>query len=91
MSVFILTLIMFITQIIFIGFRTINVRAIAEKNMVKALVSGAFVHWSWLVSIAIGATSMYEIINDFRFEYIPVIIASTIGGLIGTYMGLYKK
>jgi len=91
MSVFQLTAIMFINNIIFIGFRTINIKAIAEKNINMALFSGAIIHWSWLISIAIGATSMYEIINDFKFEYIPIVMASTIGGLIGTYIGLYKK
>jgi len=86
-----LTIYMFVSQIIFIGFRTINVRAIAKGDITKALFSGALVHWSWLVSIAIGATSMYELMNTWNWSYLPIIVASTTGGLLGTYYGMKNK
>ena len=91
MSVTELTIYMFVSQIIFIGFRTVNVKAIAKGETIKALMSGALVHWSWLVSIAIGATSMYEIMNTWNWKYSPIVIASTIGGLLGTYWGMKNK
>jgi hypothetical protein len=56
------SIIVFVTQLIFIGCRTWNVKAIAAKNIPQVLISGTFVHLSWLVSIAIGAVSMHEII-----------------------------
>jgi len=83
--------VVFITQLIFIGTRTWNVRAISDRNLFQVLLSGAFVHISWLVSVAIGAVSMHEIIANFNFEYIPVVIGSLTGGLIGSWIGLMEK
>ncbi len=84
------TIIVFVTQLIFIGFRTVNVKCVADKNMTGALISGAIVHIAWLISIAIGAVSMHEIMTHFELEYIPVIIASLSGGLLGTYIALRR-
>lgn len=81
----------FITQLLFIGFRTWNVRCIASGNMVGALISGAVVHIAWLISIAIGAVSMNQIITHFKWEYLPIILCSLIGGLLGTYLALKNK
>jgi len=86
-----LSVTVFIVQLVFIGFRTLNIRAVAEKNIVKVLYTGAIIHLSWLVGIAIGATTMHEIMMDFRWEYLPIIICSLAGGLIGSYMGLVNK
>ena len=82
---------MFTTQLVFIGCRTWNVRAIACHNVIQAMVSGGIVHLAWLVSIAIGAISMNEIITHFKLEYTPVILCSLCGGLLGTWLGLQKK
>ena len=65
-------------------------RAIARKDLAGVLLSGTFVHLSWLVSIAIGAFSMTEILSDFNWEYLPVVACSLAGGLIGSYLGLKK-
>ena len=86
-----LSIIVFITQLIFIGCRTWNVRAISDRNLKSVLVSGAFVHLSWLVSIAIGSISMYDIITEWRIDYLPVIAASLSGGLIGSWVGLKEN
>lgn len=83
--------IVFLTQLIFIGSRTINVRAISEKNMNKALWSGAIIHLAWLVSISIGVVSINSVMKDFNWYYIPVIFCSLSGGLLGTYWGLKEK
>jgi len=85
------SIIVLVTQLVFIGCRTWNVKAISQNNMTHALVSGVFVNLSWLVSIAIGSVSMYELINDFRLEFIPVIVCSVTGGTAGTYLALRKK
>jgi uncharacterized membrane protein len=81
----------FITQLVFIGARTWNVRCIATQDMTGALISGTIVHLSWLVSIAIGAVSMNEILTNFNLAYLPVVACSLTGGLIGTYLGLKEK
>jgi len=86
-----LSIIVFFTQLIFIGCRTWNVKAIADKNIKQVIISGAFVHLSWLVSIAIGAVSMHEIITNFRWEFIPIVICSLSGGLIGSYLSMKSK
>lgn len=85
------SLIVFITQLIFIFARTWNVKAVSSNNVKSALISGTFVHLSWLVSIAIGSFSMNEIIQDFQWEYLPIVLCSLSGGLIGTYLGLKEK
>lgn len=84
------SIIVFVTQLVFIGCRTWNVKAIAHNHIPQVLISGAFVNLAWLVSIAIGSVSMYELINDFRYEYIPVVICSVMGGTIGSFLALSK-
>ena len=85
------SIIVFITQLIFIGCRTWNVKAIAKQNISKVLISGTFVHLSWLVSIAIGAMSMHEIITHFKWSYMPIVACSLSGGLIGSYISMKSK
>lgn len=91
MTIINMTITVFLTQLIFIFSRTINVKAISNKDLKVALISGAVIHWSWLVSIAIGAISMGELMTNWEWKYIPVIIMSTLGGLIGTYYGMKNK
>jgi hypothetical protein len=81
----------FVTQLIFIGFRTWNVKAVSKGDLKGTLISGAVVHLSWLVSIALGADSTIKILRDFQFEYIPVIAFSLAGGLLGSWIGLMEK
>lgn len=85
------SIIVFITQLIFIGCRTWNVKAIAKQDIPNVLLSGTFVHLSWLVSIAIGTISMNEIITNFKWEYLPIVLCSLIGGLIGSYLSMKSK
>lgn len=86
-----LTVTVFLTQLVFIGCRTWNVRAVSKGNLKHVLVSGAIVHISWLVSIAIGSVSMNEIITNFDWRYIPVVLGSLSGGLIGSWIGLQER
>lgn len=85
------SIIVFVTQLIFIGFRTWNVKAIAKQNITHVLISGAVVHLAWLVSIAIGAVSMNEIISNFEWSYLPIVFGSLSGGLIGSYLSMKSK
>lgn len=84
-------IIVFFTQLVFIGCRTWNVRAVAHGRIIQALISGGIVHLAWLVGIAIGALSAHEIITNFDWRYLPVVFCSLIGGLIGTYISMKKK
>jgi hypothetical protein len=84
-------LMMFASQLVFIGLRTVNVRAVASGNLTMALITGAGIHIAWLVSIALGSFSMYEIVANFKWEYTWIVLASTSGGLLGTWMGMKKK
>lgn len=85
------SIIVFMTQLIFIGCRTWNVKAIASKKIPQVLISGTFVHLSWLISIAIGAVSMHEIITNFEWSYLPIVACSLIGGLVGSYLSMKSK
>lgn len=85
------SIIVFVTQLIFIGCRTWNVKAIGKKDIAQVLLSGAFVHLSWLISIAIGAVSMHEIITNFKWSYLPIIFCSLSGGLLGSYISMKNK
>lgn len=85
------TLLMFSTQLIFIGCRTWNVKAIAKNNMIQTMVSGTIVNISWLVSMGLGGVSMYNIINDFQWQYVPIVAACVFGGAAGTYIGMKEK
>jgi len=85
------SIIVFITQLVFIACRTWNVKAISANNIAQVLISGTFVHLSWLVSIAIGAISMNEIITNFEWTYIPIVLCSLTGGLIGSYLSMKSK
>lgn len=89
--IFTYSIVVFITQLIFIGCRTWNVKAIAKHNIPQVLISGTFVHLSWLVSIAIGTVSMNEIISNFEMQYLPIVVASLAGGLIGSYISMKKR
>lgn len=84
------TIIVFVTQLIFIACRTWNVKAIGAKNIPQVIISGVLVHLSWLVSIAVGAISMHEIISNFEWSYTPIIVASVVGTAIGGYISMKK-
>ena len=85
------TILMFATQLVFIGCRTWNVKAIAKNNILHVLVSGAIVNISWLISMGLGGVSMYNIINEFEWQYIPIILACVVGGTVGGYIGMKEK
>ena len=50
-----------ITQIIFIYFRTLNVVYVAEKNILASIITGNAIGITWLISIAIGANSILNL------------------------------
>ena len=91
MEIIIQCLIVFFTQLLFVWTRTLNVRAVASKNTKSVIITGIFVHITWLIGIAIGANSMYKIMNEFNLEHLPIIFFSLIGGLLGSWFAMVKK
>lgn len=91
MEILILSITVFIVQLVMIFSRTWNIIAISKENVKQVLLSGIVIHTCWLLTISIGSKSMYEIIGNFEFKYLPVIFCSLAGGLLGSYIGLKRK
>jgi len=88
MTVLELSLTVFTTQLIFTWGRTWNIKEIARKNVKGVAISGSLIHIMWLISLSIGAVSIKEVMMDFNFEYIPVVLCSLVGGTIGSIIRL---
>jgi len=76
-----MTGIVFIAQIIFLYLRTLNVKAVANDDMWRAVWTGWGIGITWMIGIAIGASAMME------GHPLP-IVAHLAGGTIGTWMGM---
>lgn len=85
------SIIVFITQLVFIGCRTWNVKCISKDDIPGVLISGTLVHVSWLISIGIGVISINEIIVNFEWSYLPIVLSSLSGGLLGSYISMKYK
>ncbi len=85
------TTIVFITQVIFIGSRTWNVKSIAGNNVFMVVLSGCVVNISWMITTGLSTISMYSCIQNFDWQYIPIIAASVIGGAVGGFVGMKSK
>lgn len=73
-------IIIFVTQILFLYFRTLNVMYTAEHKVWPSILTGQGIGLTWLLSVSIGANA---IMNG---EIAPVI-CYLIGGGLGTYLG----
>lgn len=80
-NVWILSLSVFIFQIIFVYLRTINVIYTSEKKVTGAIVSGAFSGLFWLLTTTIGTASIMHGVWQ------PIVF-HLLGGAIGTYYGI---
>jgi len=81
LNVWMISGIIFVTQIFFIYFRTLNMIHTADKDWKKAILSGWGVGITWLVTISLGVTAMINL------QWQPVM-AFLIAGAIGTYIGI---
>lgn len=79
-----LTLIVFISQTIFLWFRTLNVIYTSKLKTIPSILTGIGIGISWLIAVAIGVNSI------LKLEILP-IIGHLAGGALGTYMGLIKE
>jgi len=78
-----MAVIVFASQILFLYFRTVNVKAVSNSNTFKAIWTGWGIAITWMIGISIGATSMME------GHFLP-IISHLLGGTLGTYLGMKK-
>lgn len=78
------SIVVFITQILFLWFRTHNIKAISDDDIFKAMWSGVGIAICWLIGIAIGS---YSVIHG---NILP-LLAHIIGGLIGTYYSIKQN
>jgi hypothetical protein len=74
----------FVSNLLFIYFRTLNVTYNATNNRFGVFWSGALVHVTWLVSTTIGVNALIE------GNYI-LILASTTGGLLGADVAIMNR
>ena len=78
------SIIVFISQLVFIYFRTLNVIYTAERKIWPAILTGNAVGLSILLSFSIGTKS---VLNG---QPIPIILF-LLGGSIGTYWGIKQN
>ncbi len=83
-NIYIQCFIVFISQLIFVFFRTINVNANVDKHRFTLFWSGVIVHISWIISLSLGVNAI------LKGNYI-LILFSVIGGAIGADYGLNKN
>ncbi len=69
------------TQMAFLWFRTVNIKATSDHNIFKAIWSGNGLALVWIISVSIGVKS---IMNG---DILP-IIGHLVGGTIGTIFGI---
>jgi hypothetical protein len=85
------TITVFLTQVAFVWSRTWNVKAIADRDMSKVLISGTLIHVTWILSTLLSVVSAKEVLIDGKTEFLPVMIASLVGGLLGSYLSMRSK
>jgi hypothetical protein len=79
-----LGIIVFISQTVFLWFRTLNVIYTSKLKVIPSVLTGIGIGISWLIAVAIGVNSI------LKLEPIP-IIGHLLGGALGTILGLYKE
>jgi len=79
-----ISVILFFSQILFLGARSLNVIYTANEDVWKAVFSGLVVAIFWLTSLSLGISSV------FKGEYLPVL-AWLVGGSVGTYYSFKLK
>lgn len=73
-------LIVLITQIFFVFFRTLNVIYNARKQLIPTIITGNIIGICWLITISFGITAV------INMQWQP-ILAHIVGGTIGVIYG----
>jgi len=74
----------FISQLLLVFFKHINVRVLVKEQVVKSMFYTLLIQASWLVSSAIGIKALLD--NDFL-----TVVFYLAGGVIGTYLNFKIK
>ncbi len=61
------SIIVLLSQMLFLYFRTLNIKAVTDKNITKAILTGWGIGITWMVSTAIGVSAV------LNFEFMPII------------------
>jgi uncharacterized protein YebE (UPF0316 family) len=78
------SIIVFVSQIIFIYLRTLNVIYTTDKKIWPSIITGAGVGMLTLISFSIGIKSVLS------GEVIPIVVFLA-GGAVGTYLGIKQN
>lgn len=77
-------IIVFITQILMLYFRTINIFYTTQSKIFGAIWTGNANAIMWLLSMTIGMTSMV------KGNWLPILMY-LVGGSFGTYLGIIQE
>jgi hypothetical protein len=84
LPIYVQFIIIFLSQYLFIYFRTKNVEANAERNRLKLFYTGMLVNLTWLISIALG-------VNAILHGHWILVLANLSGGLLGADHAITNK
>lgn len=73
-------LVIFISQILFIGLRTVNVIYTSDRKVWATIITGLGISVFWLISISLGINSV------LKGDIFPIMMF-IIGGAVGTFIG----
>ena len=76
-------IVVFLAQVGFLFFRTINVVHTSKGDVVKAIISGSFVGILWIITTGMGVSAFMDIKNGWH-----VIVGHILGGAVGTFYGM---
>ena len=84
MEVLIQTIIVSVSQMIFIFLKHVNIRVVVARQVSKSMLYTFLIQVSWLVSSAIG-------INAFNTGNYVVVAFYLMAGVVGTYLNFKIK
>jgi hypothetical protein len=83
-------IVVFISNVLFMFLRTWNINSIAKRNIKMVLISGGLIHITWLFSTALAVGSAHAFFETGELKYLPIVLTSLTGSLLGTYLGIMK-
>ena len=78
------SVVVFVTQIIFLYLRTVNVIYTTKHRMTGAILTNVGTSITWVISTGFS-------INSFISGFWLPIVAFVLGGVVGTYYGIKKE
>ena len=91
MSIAVISLVCFISQVIFSYLRTWNIESISDNRVFNSVLSNSLIQIFWLVSISINLYSIREILIKDEPIYIIVVFSYLIGGALGVIISMKNR